>query len=444
MTLLKFPLNGTDGTVLAAGDAATIGASQITVSGASQISLANAMGKHGTGLRLAPATSTNCLVRFAFNASSAQAQVTVEVTLPSSAPGANLSLVAIRHSAGVVGRLGVSTAGQFYFIDSAGTITTLTGTAVTWGNRYRVSLVITGASTTAGAVVAKAYPSGSGTAQQTATLTTANLTANNITHVQFGDAPGTIAVHGFDELQMNDGSGSEIPEYVVVNNPPTVTVTGNQNLATGATATITVSASDTDGTIASRALAFDFPSSGAPTITGGGTTSPSFPVGASEGVLYELTETVTDDGGATGTASTEVRVPLTTNADAKPLLKDATKVGSWTRVGGSATDGAALNDASDTTYLESSAVSGTEQKANIRLQPRSALASGAQIGVKLRSDTGTTTWQIRLYEGATLRQSWTQSAVGTTFTEYLFTISDPTLAAITDWGNLRVEVGVTT
>lgn len=216
---------------------------------------------------------------------------------------------------------------------------------------------------------------------------------------------------------------------------PTVTLSANQNVSAAATVNLTATAEDIDGTIASYAWTFDYPTSGAPTLTGGSTATPSFTAG-SAGALYVLRCTVTDNTGATGTATTEVRVPVGGGTAARNLPVAGTTVGTWTNVGGASSNGAALADESDTTYLESGETSSTEQSIRIRVQPSGTRAS-ATVACRLGTDAGTATAKVRLYEGNTLRQEWTQ-AVTTTTTNYTFTVTTP--GNVTDWGNLFLEI----
>lgn len=220
----------------------------------------------------------------------------------------------------------------------------------------------------------------------------------------------------------------------VANIAPTVSLTATQNVTAASTVNLTATGTDLDGSIASYAWSFDYPTSGAPTLTGGSTATPSFTAG-SAGALYVLRCTVTDNVGATGTATTEVRVPVGGGTAARPVAGNGTSVGTWTTVGGSAGRGEALADESNTTYVESGTTSATEQSFRVRVAP-SGTRSSSDVTVRMGTDTGTATATVRLYEGNTLRQSWSQ-ALTSTAANYTFTVSNP--AAITDWGNLYLE-----
>lgn len=265
----------------------------------------------------------------------------------------------------------------------------------------------------------------------------------SITRTRFGKcAPNSVATGvTLDDVLLYTGTDYASFPTSIGNDAPIVSAGGDQTVAGGATVTLAGTASDPGGSVASTVWSYVSASStGSPTLTGGTTLTPSFVAGTAP-QLYTLMLTVTDNLGAVSTDTVQIRVPVGGATDARPLPFAATKVGAWTRTGGT-TDGGALADESNSTYLESSAISGTEQTIRLRLDPSSARAT-AKIQVTLGMDTGTGTWQIRLYEGSTLRQSWTQSAVPATPTDYEFTLNGPTVAAITDWSNLHLELGVT-
>lgn len=435
--LTVFGFNGANGTT---ATTANIGATQITANAGSTITLASSAAVHGaTGLLISSNASVTCIARFAFASAGPQVQVTVEVLLPSSAPSGSIALFSLRHSSGRVMSVGINSTTHIFVQDSANTYTTVNGTALTWGNKYRISLVVTGASTTAGVIVTKIYNSGGTSALYTNTVSNANLTANNISQIELGATNAYAATFGIDDLQLNDGAGSEIPAYVPVNNTPSLSLSANQNVSAGATVAIAATAADTDGSIVSYAWTYLYPVTGGPNLTGASTANVSFTAGAA-GSLYILQCVVTDDGGTSVTATSEVRVPVSGSTTQAPIADNGT--GSvWSNVGGAATQGQALSDGSDTTYVESPTVSSTETAHRWRWQPSNA-KSTAQITLRLGTDTGTATVAVRLFEGTTSRQTWSQ-AVTATATDYNFTLSGGTIGAITDWSNLFVEVGAT-
>lgn len=304
---------------------------------------------------------------------------------------------------------------------------------------YRYDLKYTpGASTTTGRIEFQVYDA-SGTQvanwDSGATLTTSDTNPGARYRFGMSSAATNYTVVDLDNLRWGHVASGEIGD--VANAAPTLSLTANQNVAASASVSVTATASDSDGSIASYAWTLVSGSStGAPSLTGASTATVSFTAGAA-GNLYTLQCVVTDNGGATATATTEVRVPVSSGTSIRHLTLDGTGAGTWTKAGGSSTDGAALSDESDSTYVESSALSSTEQTRRVRLQP-SVSRTGLQLQEKVYLDSSASpTVKFRLYEGTTLRQEWTQ-AVTTTNTEYTLTVSSP--GSITDWGNLYVEL----
>jgi len=250
---------------------------------------------------------------------------------------------------------------------------------------------------------------------------------------------GNDGAAGYNYSPASNGGTVFTVQMAPANLPPTVTVGSNQDVSAGATVSLTSTASDSDGTVASRLWTFDYPTSGAPTLTGSTSANASFTAGA-VGNLYILRHTATDNLGATGYATMEVRVP--TGGTIAPLAGAGTGAGTWTNTGGAGSEGVALNDASDSTYVESATASGTEQNRRWRLNPSSVRTSGT-ITVRVAQDiSGTIVAKVRLFEGSTQRQEWTITTT-TSIADQTVTLSGGTISAITDWGNLYVEVAVT-
>lgn len=351
----------------------------------------------------------------------------------------------VRHASGQLFRIGISAAGALQVKDSTGTVLGSTATGAWASSSYNRAAVKADNSggASAGTCSVEVYSGDSLTPTGTLTLTGVNLGTAPVASIDIGSPNSTAYTEPnyWDSIQMDDGATTFIGPYVVVNVPPSVTAGSAQTVAGGATATLAFSVTDTDGTIVSRATTFDFPTSGAPSITGGTGNSPSFTAGSAP-QLYIVKHEATDNDGGVGSATTEVRVPTTGSATSNPVAMDATaEVGTWTNTGGAATDGAALADGSDATYLESGAVTSTSQETTIRILPRSAMASGS-ITVRLSTDTGTANATVRLRRGTTVLQEWAQ-AVTSTPTDYVFTLSGTAVTgANVDPGDLRISVAV--
>lgn len=416
-----------------------------------------AMAAHGgLGGRLNSGGGGNATFRrWPFAAATTQFQASVVLKNPG-AQASTVEILGFVNSSGVRRlSLQVSSTGAIALRTTAATYPMATSAQVGSGVKFRLALEVIGGSTTAGQIAARLYVQSSpGVWDQqvgsVVSVTDANLSTDQIIGVDIGPLTGIAAAYevGVDDIQLRDGAGSEIGDYAVANTAPTVSAGGNQSVASGATVNLTGTASDPDGTIASVAWSFvSAASTGTPTLSGASTLTPSFTAGTAP-QLYTLQLVATDNLGAATTSLVEVRVPVTGATDARPLPFAATKVGTWTRTGGT-TDGGVLADESNSTYLESAAVSSTEQMILVRLEPSATRATG-KVQVTLGTDSGTATFQIRLSEqgvgglgGRTLRQSWTQAGVGTTPTAYEFALSAGTVSAITDWGNLVLEIGVT-
>ena len=325
--------------------------------------------------------------------------------------------------------------GGFPFTSAAGVIPLNTLLRLEWS--------INNPSTTTGVMNLDWYAGDSSTpiAGASYSTTTGNFGTTQMARVRYGrTAPfGTSWTLYVDSLAHQDGSTTYIGP--TVNTPPTVDAGVNQNVGATATVNLTATASDAETSIASILWTFDFPTSGAPSLTGATTLTPSFTSGAL-GSLYILRCTVTDTDGASAFDTMEVRVPVAGATTQRTVPTSGSGTGSWTNTGGAATEGQALSDESDTTYLQSPSVSAVEVNRRVRITPGAA-KSTANLKEKLWTDTGTANTVVRLYEGATLRQSWTQ-AITSTITEYTFALSAGTVSAISDWGNLFVEVGATT
>lgn len=448
MTLNQFTFEGgSDGATLTNALSGSVASSVGT--GTTTFSAAHAA--HGAlGARFYSGGGGNATFRrWPFAAPTTQWQASVVLTNP----GAQASTVEILGFVNSGGQrrlsLQVSSTGAIALRTTAATYNMATSAQIAAGVKFRLTCEVTGGSTTAGVIVAHLYVQSSpgvwdqavGTA---ISVTDANLSTDQIVGVDVGPLTGLAAAYtvGADDIQLRDGAGSEIGDYLVPNTPPTVSAGGNQTVSGGATVNLSGTATDTDGSIVSTVWSFvSGASTGAPTLTGGNTLTPSFTAGAAP-QLYTLQLVATDNLGGTATSWVEVRVAVNGSTDARPLPFAAGKTGTWTRVGGSSSDGAALADESNSTYLESGAISTTEQMIRTRVEPSGARATGV-LQATLAMDSGTGNWQIRLYEGMTLRQAWTQAGVGTTPTAYEFALSSATVGAITDWGNLYIEYGVT-
>lgn len=290
----------------------------------------------------------------------------------------------------------------------------------------------------AGFVAAAFYPADSTTATDSfssaSTLTTGTLPLTAATFGKYG-TDTTATAFWLDDLKVDTARTSFIG--AVNNVAPTVSLTANQNVSAGATVNVAATAADSDGTIASYTWSVIYSSTTSPTLTGGTTANVSFTAPAA-GHLVKLQCVVTDDQGATATATTEVRVPLSTDFTTLPGVGSGD---AWTNTGGAASEGVALSDSSDTTYVESPALTGTASVHKFRLQPLTPRTSLVLTSRTYESPSGSGTLLVRLLENTTQRQQWTVTTASTA-TDQTLTVTTP--GAITDWGNLWVEYSVAT
>ncbi|RHA43675.1 PKD domain-containing protein [Cellulomonas rhizosphaerae] len=403
-------------------------------------------------LKVTIPTSSSQSYRLPFAAANNAAAISFCFWL-AAAPAANFPILTLRHSSGIAGRLQFNSAGKLILLDSAGTgtIGTSTGT-VTFGQWNVVDIVV---NTTTGNITANLRAAGSGTVVATVTGTGASLSGNALTHIDLGapsgNGTGSTQTIWFDDVQLDDGATSEIGEYVAANVPPSLSLTGIQTVAASAAVTCTATASDSDGSIVSYAWTGTRYTPGAApasiTLTNAATATCSYTAASSGPVLDVLQCIVTDDGGATNTKTTEVRVNSATTA-ITTLRMNGTGDSGWTIIGGSTYEGQALGDASNTTRMESPDFSGTVSERRWRLSPRA-------VGTALRltfSDavltaSGSNTNKVRLYSGSTLVAERATSAlkkstdnsvsdVTTSDLTLYFDLTAPEVAAITDWGAL--------
>lgn len=281
----------------------------------------------------------------------------------------------------------------------------------------------------------------------TYSTTTADFGTANIDQIRAGNGGGYASTYFMDLIAYDPSATTLMPDQGG-NTPPTIsTIVGNQNLAAGVTASLTATASDSDGTIASQAwtgtrwTTTAAPASITGSLTGASTAAATYTTAAAPS-LDIATFLVTDNSGATATASTEVRVPGT--GEVKVLAGWGGAGVTVTNVGSAASEGATLGTGTvgspdDTKYVEFPAATGTAQARRWRLAPTVALTSGTLTHRLGLSAAGTVGVNVRLYQGATVKASWAVTGVSTTVTDYTTTLTPTQAGSITDWGNLWIE-----
>lgn len=182
------------------------------------------------------------------------------------------------------------------------------------GTKLRITIQAVGGSTTTSSYTAKAYLESTPqvwTAQvgSTATRSNIDLGVDPIIGFEAGvlNAMPQATTVGWDDLQLRDGTGGEIGDYSATNNPPVANAGSHQFVQASSTVTLDGSGStDPDENTLTYSWSFLWPASGAPTLSGATTASPTFTAG-SAGAVYTLQLQVSD-GAASNTATVNVAV----------------------------------------------------------------------------------------------------------------------------------------
>lgn len=364
-------------------------------------------------------------------------------------PSAETTFCAAQTAGGVgLAGLNLTATGGIKLTRAAGALAGTFTNTLSLNTWYRLSMW-GGVSATVAPLNAAIYALDNATAIESLNLTNQNTGSTVMGRAVYGkltQAPG-MTTYYIDDIAQDPDTASEIGP--VANTPPTVDAGTDQSVSAGATVNLSATANDPDGTIATYAWTWDYhPTAsniGTNTgITNPATATPSVTAG-SAGYLSVLRCTVTDNGGVTASDTVEVRVP--TSGDLTPLPGyPPTGTGTWSNVGGAASEGAALADASDATYVESSAATSSEVTRRYRLTPSTPRGS-ANIVVRVGQDVaGTIVVSARLFENATQREEFTPVTVTTTPTDRTLTLASGTISAITTpgWETLYLELGVHT
>lgn len=299
---------------------------------------------------------------------------------------------------------------------------------------------------TAGEVWAAVFDGDSTTPLETSgTITGLDLRGTELTSGNLAvTIPGTVSDVAVDDFAVYDGSDATKTANPVGNTAPSVTMPAPANVTAGQTVTLTAIPTDPDGTVASRVWTVLSSTGTTPALTNATTDTVSF-TAPPAGTILRLQYAATDNGGATGTGTVEVRVLVPGGTNYRPAAQNAVAtVGTWSIVGGSANDGAALADDNASTLLRATGLSGTAVSKEFRWQP-SAARTGPAFSLQHRVTAGTGTAVVRAL-GANSRplQVWT-TALTTTATFYTYTLDAAVVATLTaeDWADGRFKVEVT-
>ena len=155
-------------------------------------------------------------------------------------------------------RFNVNSSNAFRLVDSASANISATTYTITPGTRYRIEVVLTGGSTTAGVVNAHLYTATGTSPLASWSSTTANLTANTPNGGEFGICSANQAMTvRWDDLQFNDGASSEIGPYNPSVSPLTCSVAVSPSSGT-VPFLVTATATAGGGTGVGRTFSFDW------------------------------------------------------------------------------------------------------------------------------------------------------------------------------------------
>lgn len=322
----------------------------------------------GMGLEFVAISGSNDQVRFPLAASNMLAAFEWYDYINGSLAATTEAIASVRHSAGNICKVAIVSTGRLQQQDSTGgplgaAFQSATG-IVTANTLLRYSVVV---NITTGAMTTKVYAGDSLTPLATVTNTVAgSLGSNPIVGIDIG-RPGTTAqniTQYFDVIQTSDGASTEIGPYTVTNAPPTSNA-GADQYGQPRTYNLAGTIDDVDGTIPDFVNAWQWvsgplaSSASGPTITSGragaGTNqlvcTAAVPLTAGKWV-FSLGNGAVDDGGA-AIVSPDTVTCFVSPASGDPVQVYDVTIGTYSNVGGAANAAAALNDASDTTYVES-------------------------------------------------------------------------------------------
>lgn len=304
-----------------------------------------------------------------------------------------------------------------------------------------------------------------GTTQlETKTVTAQATGTADAGYARFGGGQSGLGpTHAYlQNVAIEDQYGSVIGPPA--NAAPTGSVTANQTKAVSTAYSATATATDPEGlTLTYAWTGIRYTANADPltitgSLTGAGTATVSY-TSASVPAVDILTCTVSDPGGQTLVLTTEVRV--VTTSDAKPLRMAGRSTGSWTIIGGSTTEGGALNDASSATRMESPDITGTLASDYWRLEPM-----GTRTGLRITASAAVLTAgiannnKIRVHSGGATGSQITERAtsalkkvsdnstsdITTSDLDLYLDLTGPEITALTaaDWGYVEVAAVTTT
>ena len=226
---------GPDGATLTNANS---GSSAASVTGGS-VSVFSATHKaHGNfGARFTNASGLNSYRRYPFAATATTWQFSGVFTMPTT-PATSFGILGFPNSGGSWRlQLVINTESRLVVSDAGGNTTQITS-PLTVGAKYRITLQVVGGSTTSSSVIAKLYSESGGawTTQTGSTWTssTVNTNTDNVVGADIGvlTSVATAYTVGWDDIQVNNGAGSEIGDIVEQLATPVVTLGATTNPST--------------------------------------------------------------------------------------------------------------------------------------------------------------------------------------------------------------------
>jgi hypothetical protein len=232
MTLSTYLSSGTpaDGTAATAANTGVISGGFVLGTGASA-TWRTAQGNRGErGLQLVSTSTASSTVRWAMAASNSKAAFTGVLTTPQNAPSNVITVLNLRQTGGVAGRLQWNAAGELYVFDLNNTTRGLipAGT-LALNTQYIVQMLMTSPTNTTGTMAMRVLNM-AGTQLAEVFGSNANFSANPF--LQFDVFPGgSVGTYGWADLQMDDGRTTyiaPIPSSVSYTGSVTLTGSGTQ------------------------------------------------------------------------------------------------------------------------------------------------------------------------------------------------------------------------
>lgn len=369
---------GTNGNAIS-GSSVPTGASQVDITGSPTSQYSNAQTAAGSLAWYANVASAQIArLRVTLSASGDRLRCRFYMRLVANPSASGCSMCEVRDTSSAIPfQLALNSSSVLQVIPkSGGTVSLGTLSLNTW---YRVEFEIIRGTTSSNGSYNVRYYAGSGTtAVNSATSSTADVGTVNLNQVCFGklaSSPGMEAY--FDEFAVEGGSTDPLGP-VGTNSAPTVSAGTSQTVERETTVTLQGTATDADGTIASRAWSCTEypPGSTLPTISDTTALQPTVPLNAAGRYVFSFT--ATDNAGATSTPATVTHYVYPHSGEAVGIY--SVNLGTWTKVGSAGTTRAGLVDADDTTGIQSPSGS-SGQECTIVLNP---VGPAATIPISLR------------------------------------------------------------